>query len=76
MTSRTKGLSGNKSVLRAIRLLLLLLTPALIVGCETPEAASTGGNSPQQNLSVTPWNRPASWEGPGAYGSYFNQAAQ
>ncbi|MGC1482136.1 MAG: hypothetical protein WA771_16675 [Chthoniobacterales bacterium] len=36
-------------------------------GCATEQTA-TG----QQRESAIPWNRPASWEGPGVYGSAIN----
>ncbi len=37
-------------------------------GCATDETTATG----QRRESTIPWNRPASWEGPGVYGSSIN----
>jgi hypothetical protein len=49
------------------RLLLLALTAAFLVGCET--TAPPPSQASERGLSTIPWNRPAKWEGGGALGS-------
>ncbi len=49
--------------------LLAAIAVMVLTGCAKDEAYRT-----EQDAGGTlPWNRPASWEGPGALGSQMNQ---
>jgi hypothetical protein len=48
---------------------LASLVVVALTGCATDEAYRTE----QEAGGTLPWNRPASWEGPGALGSQMNQ---
>ncbi len=50
------------------RILAVLVTVAALTGCATDQTTATG----QKRPSTIPWNSPASWEGPGVYGSALN----
>lgn len=39
--------------------LLFVITAEFLVGCATDNT-----DNPDDNISSTPWNRPAGWEGP------------
>jgi hypothetical protein len=49
----------------------LAVLTALALGLAA--CASTTGDDGQPRESSIPWNRPASWEGAGVYGSAVNQ---
>jgi hypothetical protein len=50
------------------RTLAALVILTALTGCATDQTTPTGQNRP----STIPWNSPASWEGPGVYGSALN----
>ncbi len=52
----------------ATRILSGLGLIAILAGCATGQTTATGQDRP----STIPWNSPASWEGPGVYGSALN----
>lgn len=51
-------------------LLLLGFVLALLSGCATDNTDPAARHEPGSTL---PWNRPASWEGPGVMGSMMQQ---
>jgi outer membrane biogenesis lipoprotein LolB len=52
------------SFIKLLKISLLALTAALLMGC-----ATEGSQSTAHAEGSLPWNRPASWEGAGALGS-------
>ncbi|MEO8206513.1 MAG: hypothetical protein ABI615_10055 [Chthoniobacterales bacterium] len=70
---KTEALKSNR--LFSVRILFVLIgTGILFSGCASDETASrTDTNSPQQNTSAIPWNRPQGWEGSTGYGGMVNQ---
>jgi len=57
-------------VRRRIALAILLATAALGFGACASDDTGPDGRPRESSI---PWNRPASWEGPGVYGSAINQ---
>lgn len=53
-----------------IRLVSLLVLSLGLIGCATTNDPMADDSRPRE--STIPWNRPASWEGPGVYGSALN----
>ncbi|MCX7869569.1 MAG: hypothetical protein N2322_06420 [Terrimicrobiaceae bacterium] len=58
--------------------LAISLLALVLAGCATAEhrAENEAYRKEQQAGGTLPWNRPASWEGPGALGSQVNPYAR
>ena len=56
---------------RGIAAILWIALAGLLLGLSA--CASNDPNTGRPRESSIPWNRPASWEGPGVYGSAINQ---
>jgi hypothetical protein len=54
------------------RIALVILIVATAFGLGACASSETGADGRPRESSI-PWNRPASWEGPGVYGSAMNQ---
>jgi hypothetical protein len=63
------GLIPAPVALRFSALVMLLWVGLLSTGCESSQKPG----AMRARESSIPWNRPASWEGPGVYGSALGQ---
>ena|GEM_PF-562543 len=63
------GLIPASVALRLSAVVMLLFAGLSSTGCESSQ--KPGATRPRE--SSIPWNRPASWEGPGVYGSALGQ---
>lgn len=60
------------SIFAHLRLLGVLSLLVACIGLSACESSSKPGTSGSRESTI-PWNRPASWEGPGVYGSALGQ---
>lgn len=60
--------------MRSLRFLLLLL-PAVFIGCSSTDTSPSNGNvdANGQPVSSVPWNKPESWETQGQLGGMTGQ---
>jgi hypothetical protein len=56
--------------MKALKWLFLVVALTSVIGCAAQDEES---RTAQEHGGTLPWNRPQSWEGPGAMGSQMNQ---